>query len=286
MSEGILTGITNHSSPSASQPAITARVTWEGSQLQVPVLLDSWSDANFICPTLVRRLGIPTVPLARPLRPCALTGAQLEEVHRDTTPVKILVSGNHQEEMVAYHWCWEGHGCVNTTPRWTGVGDSSQTGVLAVTLHAAEPFSATQPKTTAPPNLSSEPAEYHDLGEVFSKSRATSLTPHRFYDCAIDLFSGTSPPRGRLFSLSAPECLAMKKYIGESLVASLIRPSSSPAGAGFIFVGKKDGPLRPCIDYRGLNDITVKKRYPIPLISSAFATLQNWIYGTHTTLSA
>ena len=65
----------------------------------------------------------------------------------------------------------------------------------------------------------------------------------------------------------------MEKYIGESLAAGLIRPSSSSAGAGF-FVGKKDGSLRPCIDYRGLNDITIKNRYPIPLISSAFTALQ------------
>ena len=89
-----------------------------------------------------------------------------------------------------------------------------------------------------------------------------------------DLLSGTSPPRGCLFSLSAPKRLDMEKYIGECLAAGLIRPSSSPAGAGFFFVGKKDGSLCPCIDYRGLNDITVKNRYPIPLISSAFNALQ------------
>ena len=66
----------------------------------------------------------------------------------------------------------------------------------------------------------------------------------------------------------------MERYIGDSLAAGLIRPSSSPAGAGFFFVGKNDGSLRPCIDYRGLNAITVKNCYPIPLISSAFAKLQ------------
>ncbi len=66
----------------------------------------------------------------------------------------------------------------------------------------------------------------------------------------------------------------MERYIHDSQVAGIIRPSSSPAGAGFFFVGKKDGSLRPCIDYRGLNDITVKNRYPLPLMSSAFELLQ------------
>ncbi len=66
----------------------------------------------------------------------------------------------------------------------------------------------------------------------------------------------------------------MDKYIQESIKAGLIRHSSSPAGAGFFFVKKKDGSLRPCIDYRGLNDITVKNRYPLPLMSSACELLQ------------
>lgn len=52
----------------------------------------------------------------------------------------------------------------------------------------------------------------------------------------------------------------MEVYINESLVAWLIRPSSSPVGAGFFFVKKKDGFLRPCIDFRGLNDIMVKNK--------------------------
>ncbi len=123
-------------------------------------------------------------------------------------------------------------------------------------------------------DLSNVPTEYLDLKEVFSKSRAASLPPHRPYDCAIELLPGTSPPKGKLYSLSAPEREAMKKYISDSLASGFIRPSSSPAGAGFFFVGKKDGSLRPCIDYRGLNSITVKNTYPLPLMSSAFERLQ------------
>uniref|UniRef100_UPI0037E7A689 uncharacterized protein n=1 Tax=Semicossyphus pulcher TaxID=241346 RepID=UPI0037E7A689 len=61
------------------------------------------------------------------------------------------------------------------------------------------------------PDLSCVPPIYLDLKEVFNKSRATSLPPHRPYDCAIDLLPGASPPKGRLYSLSAPEREAMNK---------------------------------------------------------------------------
>ncbi|KAL2095491.1 hypothetical protein ACEWY4_010210 [Coilia grayii] len=74
---------------------------------------------------------------------------------------------------------------------------------------------------------------------------------------------------GRLYSLSAPERKAMEDYINDSLAAGIIRPSSSPAGDVFFFVGKKDGSLRPCIGgYRDPNEITVKNRYPLPLHQS------------------
>ncbi|KAL0149344.1 hypothetical protein M9458_055382, partial [Cirrhinus mrigala] len=101
-------------------------------------------------------------------------------------------------------------------------------------------------------DLSGVPREYHDLRAVFSRSRAASLPPHRPYDCSIDLIPGSTPPRA----------------------AGTIIPSSSPAGAGFFFVAKKDGSLRPCIYYRGLNDITIKNRNPLPLMLSAFEILQ------------
>ena len=94
----------------------------------------------------------------------------------------------------------------------------------------------------APPektDLSTVPTCYHDLEEVFSKPKATTLPPHRPYDCAIDLLSGTSPPRGRLYSLSVSESQAMKDYIIDALRLGLIRPSTSPAAAPFFFVEKR-----------------------------------------------
>lgn len=66
----------------------------------------------------------------------------------------------------------------------------------------------------------------------------------------------------------------MEEYITNSLAAGIIRPSCSPLGARFVFVEKKDKSVRPCINYRGLNTITVKNKYPFPLLTSAFELLQ------------
>ncbi len=66
----------------------------------------------------------------------------------------------------------------------------------------------------------------------------------------------------------------MEEYIEEAMNSGFFRASTSPAGAGFFFVEKKDGGLRSCIDYRGLNNVTVKFRYPLQLIPSALEQLR------------
>ncbi len=129
------------------------------------------------------------------------------------------------------------------------------------------------------PSTTNLPVEYQDLSEAFSKSKASQLPPHRSSDCAIDLLPGAMPTKGRVFSLSQPESEAMRTYI-EELAKGFIRPSTSPASAGFFFVKKKDGGLRPCIDYRSLNDITIKFRYPLPLVPSALEQLRSARYFT------
>ena len=119
---------------------------------------------------------------------------------------------------------------------------------------------------------------FHDLARVFSKDQALSLSPHRPYDCAIDLLPGAPLPLGQLYNLSIPEKETMRDYISESLASGIIRPSSSPVAAGFFFVAKKEGSLWLCIYYRQLNTITVKNKYPLPLLSSKFEPL------THATI--
>ncbi|XP_075449336.1 uncharacterized protein LOC142490799 [Ascaphus truei] len=128
--------------------------------------------------------------------------------------------------------------------------------------------------STISEKINSLPSVYWDFRDVFDKARSEVLPPHRPFDCPIDLLPGAPLPRGRSYPLSLPETKAMNTYIAENLERGFIRKSSSPVGAGFFFVKKKDGSLRPCIDYRGLNNITRKNRYPLPLIPELFDRLQ------------
>ena len=114
---------------------------------------------------------------------------------------------------------------------------------------------------------------YHDLDQIFNKKIALSLPPHCPYDCAIDLLPGVLLPSTGLCNLSTPKRKSMEICVNKSLSTGLIRPSLSPFSTGFFLMGKRDGILHPCIDYRGLNDITLRNRYPLPLIYPSFMQL-------------
>ena len=118
------------------------------------------------------------------------------------------------------------------------------------------------------PNLSTVPTQYHSFANVFSKSKANSLLPHRPYDLKIPLEEGSQPPLGPIYSLSPLELEALHTYLDKNLVTGTIQPSKLPFSAPILFIKKKDGSLRLCIDYQGLNKITKKDRYPLPLIAN------------------
>lgn len=119
------------------------------------------------------------------------------------------------------------------------------------------------------------PEEFREFADVFSKTNAEQLPEHSKYDHHIDVEEGKTPPFGRLYNLSETELKALDAYLRENLSRGFIRASNSPAGAPVLFVKKKDGSLRLCVDYRRLNDITVKNRYPLPLIQESLDRLRD-----------
>ena len=109
--------------------------------------------------------------------------------------------------------------------------------------------------------------EYND---VFPEALPRGLPPSRGVEHTIELVQGATPPSRPTYRMSARELEETKKQIDEMLAAGQIRPSQSPYGAPILFVKKKDGTLRLCIDYRALNNVTIKNKYPLPLMEELF----------------
>ncbi|MBW0535881.1 hypothetical protein O181_075596 [Austropuccinia psidii MF-1] len=107
------------------------------------------------------------------------------------------------------------------------------------------------------------PPAYHQYLDVFSKVKAEKLPPHRALDHHIEL-EDILPPIGVIYSLSNQESEILWAYILENLENIFIMPSSSSTGAPVLFVKKKDGGICFCVDYRKLNAVTRKNRYPVP----------------------
>jgi predicted aspartyl protease len=136
---------------------------------------------------------------------------------------------------------------------------------------------ALAPKPAADP-LDKLPPEFHDFADVFSPKEADKLPPHRLYDHDIKLQEGKIPPFGPLYPMSRDELKVLKEWLEENLKKGFIRPSSSPAASPVLFVKKPGGGLRFCVDYRALNNISVKDRYPLPLVKESLNNLKGMNY--------
>jgi hypothetical protein len=124
------------------------------------------------------------------------------------------------------------------------------------------------------------PAEYHKFLPLFSEAEANKLPPHHPYDHRIPLKEGCIPPFGPIYLLSQTELEALKKWLEENLSKGCTQASSSPASTPIIFVKKGDGSLQLCLDYQGLNEGTIKNRYPLPLLYETLLWLQKAKYYT------
>jgi hypothetical protein len=94
--------------------------------------------------------------------------------------------------------------------------------------------------------------------------------PRREIDFSIDLLPGSAPISKAPYRMSLPELTELELQLQELLDKEYIRPSASPWGAPVLFVKKKDGTLRLCIDYRQLNKMSINNKYPLPRINDLF----------------
>jgi len=113
----------------------------------------------------------------------------------------------------------------------------------------------------------------NEFSDVFSED-LPGLPPKREVEFGIDVIPGTQPISIPPYRMAPAELRELKEQLKDLLEKGFIRPSMSPWGAPVLFVRKKDGSLRMCIDYRQLNKVTIKNKYPLPRIDDLFDQLQ------------
>jgi hypothetical protein len=163
--------------------------------------------------------------------------------------------------------------------------DDARKSVKLTTLEGKEMVFITEPVATAKgvancvkvnqldASQRSDVPVVNEFPDVFPEE-LPSMPPDRDIEFVIELKPGTTPIYKTPYRMTTLELAELKVHIKELLEKGFIRPSSSPWGAPVIFVPKKDGTQRLCIDYRALNEVTVKNKYPLPRINDLFDQLR------------
>uniref|UniRef100_A0A8C7T4D4 ribonuclease H n=1 Tax=Oncorhynchus mykiss TaxID=8022 RepID=A0A8C7T4D4_ONCMY len=275
----------HHSHPEPSITHMFLFVTFPefSPHSQHKVLVDSGAAGNFIDRSFTHSLGILIVPVAVPFPVNTLDSRPLGSglIREATAPLGMVMQGGHKERIslflidspalpVVLGLPWLA--CHDPTVSWqrralTGWSRKCSGRCLGVFIGATTVESPDQVSTVR------IPPEYADLALAFSKKKATQLPPHRRGYCAINILVDAALPRSHVYPLSQAETVAMETYVSDSLREGYIRSFTSPASPSFFFVKKKEGGLRPCIDYRGLNQVSVRYSYPLPLIATAIESM-------------
>jgi hypothetical protein len=126
-------------------------------------------------------------------------------------------------------------------------------------------------KSVSRPTLDQVPGvcEYPD---VFPEE-LPGMPPDRDIEFIIELIPGIAPIAQRAYRMNPQELEELKRQLADMLSKGLIHPSASPWGSPVLFVDKRDGTIRLCVDYRKLNEVTIKNKYPLPKIEDLFDQL-------------
>jgi hypothetical protein len=153
--------------------------------------------------------------------------------------------------------------CIKKAIRWTKKDGTIVMFVAAVQADRASMLS--QMKVTALEEI----LVVQEYPDVFPEE-LTGMPPDRDIEFLIELLPGTPPISKRPYRMPINELVQLKKQLAELHAKGFVGPSSSSRGAPVLFVEKKDGTQWMCVDYRSLNEVTIKNKYPLPRIEDLF----------------
>ncbi|QRV83051.1 Transposon Tf2-1 polyprotein [Ceratobasidium sp. AG-Ba] len=255
----------------------------QGKPFQGWAMIDSGASSIFISEKIVQDFQLFKKKLDKPRRLKVIDGREIDSgrvEHYCSINLKIF---DHEEEADAYVVNVGNHDIVlgmSWLKRHNPAIDWDKKSLVFSSRYCAEHCLDISPIVkSGEPDLeiaatSELPTKYSEFSKIFTEEEISPLPPHRPYDCKITLKPDAVPRHGPIYSLGPREDEELRKTVTKQLEAGLIRPSKSPMASPVIFVKKKNGSLKMCIDYRKLNDMTVKNVYPLPRSSDLIEKLR------------
>jgi len=201
----------------------------------------------------------------------------LRSCHDGPTPLLQEESESEEEPPPIHHSSWEPGDRLFLT-RLLPEPDQAELRATATTSQRLAEGARRSAEAQAAATLL--PAYVTEFRSVFAKEDFDILPEHRKWDHAIELIPRAEPKSSKVYPLSPLEQAELDAFLEKNLRTGRIRPSKFPIAAPVFFIKKKDGSLRLVQDYRALNAVTVKNRYPLPLISELISQLRGAKYFT------
>nr|AAV43974.1 putative polyprotein [Oryza sativa Japonica Group] len=251
--------------------------TFPVNSIPATVLFDSGATHSFLSKSFASNHGMEVVSLGRPLlvntpgnqvfstQYCPSVTIEIEEVPFPSS--LILLECKDLDVILGMDWLSRHRGVIDCANRKVTLTSSNGETVS---------FFVSSPKyhgVILNQVALQEIPIVQDYPDVFPED-LPGMPPKREIEFRIDLVPGTNPFHKRPYRMAANELAEVKKQVDDLLQKGYIRPSTSPWGAPVIFVEKKDHTQRMCVDYRALNEVTIKNKYPLPRIDDLFDQLE------------
>jgi hypothetical protein len=245
------------------------------------VIFDNGATHSFVSASWVESHNIPVERMIPPLRVNSVGG----KVHSDRIcpnlrieiwgiafPASLVVMGTQGlDVIIGMNWLYRNQATVSCDKRTVKL--VSLSGKEVVTKLYLTELEEGDFHHLSVDDKESNPIEtiriVSEFPDVFPEE-LPGMPPERKVEFAIELIPGTAPISKRAYRVPGPELVELKKQIDVLLKKGYIRPSTSPWAAPVLFVENKDGTKRMCIDYRALNEVTVKNKYPLPRTEDLF----------------
>jgi hypothetical protein len=220
-------------------------------------------------PTMMPRARLVQIPgsVMKTKRNCVDVSV---DIHGVSFKANLIILGTKGLDVVlGMDWMSKYQGHIDCTKKSIAVTNSDSIQIEYTTTMLSR--KAYYKKFVSGPTLEQVPVvcEYPD---VFPKE-LPGMPPDRDIEFIIELVPGTAPIAQRAYRMNPQELEEIKRHLTDMLSKGLIRPSASPWGSPVLFVDKRDGTIRLCVDYRKLNEVTIKNKYPLPKIEDLFDQL-------------